>query len=62
MGEETVDAMRSELLMTDAGKLHNLMDFINKLSDRMLMNKMNAESKAIHTNILKKIKKQDTEK
>ena len=46
LGEETVSAMRSELYESDSHKLYRLQAYINKQSDRMLTNKMNAESRA----------------
>lgn len=56
LGEEATEAMRSELMMTDPIKLNSLKEYINVASDKLIMSKFNAESKAFHISIMKKIK------
>jgi hypothetical protein len=57
LGEETTDALRSELIMIDPIKLNSLKEYINQASDKLIMSKLNAESKAFHTSIMRKIKR-----
>jgi len=57
IGQETADAMKSELLMVDPTRLSSLKDYINKHMDRMLLSKMNAESKAVQVQLRETMKR-----